>query len=78
MSKSKNGGTGPGAKVRIFRQMDSFCIEIARKSRKPFNGDYIISVSIPDAITPIRLADTKDVLTDAWFIKADGRRRTIE
>ncbi len=68
--------TGPGAKVRIFKQLDSFCIEIARKNHKPFN-DRIISVMIPKTITPITLEGTHDILTDAWIIKADGRRRNV-
>ncbi len=69
---------GPGAKVRMYKhkQLDSFCIEIARKNHKPFS-DHIISVVIPKNIMPINLEGTDDILTDAWIITADGRRRNV-
>ena len=76
MVKKSNVVLRPGAKVRMFNVMGSFHIQIARKSGKPFS-DHIISVCIPEAITPISIDGGHDILTDAWIMVADGRRRKV-
>jgi len=64
----------PGARISMEDDDDTLTVKIARKNRKPFN-DHVIIVHL---VKHQRKALERDGIADAWFIKADGRRRMIE
>jgi hypothetical protein len=64
----------PGARISMYHLGDALTVEIARNNRKPFK-DHIIIVHL---LKHQREALERDGVADAWFIKADGRRRIIE
>jgi hypothetical protein len=73
MKMKKHESVQPGARISSHRFSDGLVIEIARNNRKPFE-DHIIML----CITKEQLKTlNRDGVTNAWFIKADGRRRTI-
>ena len=70
----KEAATRPGARISMHNSGDTLTIEIARKSRKSFK-DHVIIVHL---LKHQREALERDGVADAWFIKADGRRRMIK
>jgi hypothetical protein len=71
----KKATTRQGARISMDRSGDTLTVEIARNNRKPFWRDHIIIVHL---LKHQREALERDGVADAWFIKADGRRRMIE
>jgi len=70
----KKTPTRPGARISMDHCGNTLTVEIARNNRKPFK-DHIIIVHL---LKHQREALERDGVADAWFIKADGRRRMID